>query len=113
MNEITARDALEWESWLEAHHDSAAEIWIRVAKKSSGIPSVQPPEATEIALCFGWIDSHRRRGDETHYLQRYSPRRAGSNWSEINLAAADRLIAAGRMRRAGMRELQKYRTRKD
>jgi uncharacterized protein YdeI (YjbR/CyaY-like superfamily) len=108
MDEITARDAREWEAWLEAHHDSAAEIWIRIAKKHSGIPSVQPAEAIEVALCFGWIDSHRRRADETHYLQRYSPRRRGSNWSAINLASADRLIAARRMRPSGLRELQKF-----
>lgn len=107
MNEITARDARQWEAWLEANHDTTDEVWIRVAKKASGIPSVQPAEATEIALCFGWIDSHRRAGDELTYLQRYSPRRRGSRWSALNVAAAERLIGTGRMRRAGLAAFDK------
>lgn len=107
MEEITAADSQQWEAWLEDNHDTVAEVWIRIAKKSSGRPSVQPPEATEVALCFGWIDSHRRAGDETTYLQRYSPRRRGSRWSELNVAAARRLIAEGRMRPAGLAEFKK------
>jgi uncharacterized protein YdeI (YjbR/CyaY-like superfamily) len=103
MNEITAKSAQEWEAWLSIHHSNIAEIWIRIAKKSSGISSVQPDEATIVALCFGWIDSHRRSLDQTHYLQRYSPRRQGSNWSAINIARAEQLIADGRMRPAGLR----------
>jgi uncharacterized protein YdeI (YjbR/CyaY-like superfamily) len=103
MNEITARDAQEWEAWLAAHHEDTTEIWIRIAKKHTGIASVQPDEAIEVALCYGWIDSHRRAGDDSHYLQRYSPRRKRSNWSDINIARAERLIAAGRMRPAGRR----------
>lgn len=101
MNQITAADAQQWEAWLDAHHATETDVWIRVAKVSSGIPSVQPYEATEVALCFGWIDSHRRAESDTHYLQRYSPRRRGSNWSAINIARAEALIAAGRMRPAG------------
>jgi uncharacterized protein YdeI (YjbR/CyaY-like superfamily) len=107
MNEITAATEQEWEAWLEAHHASASEVWIKVAKKSSGIASVQPDEATTVALCFGWIDSHRRALDASHYLQRYSPRRRGSSWSAINLARAARLIEAGRMRPAGFAELDR------
>ncbi|GAB3741335.1 YdeI/OmpD-associated family protein [Microlunatus parietis] len=107
MNVITARDAREWEAWLEAHHHSESEIWIKIAKKASGVASVQPAEATEVALCFGWIDSHRRRGDQTTYFQRYSPRRRGSRWSQLNVAAAERLIESGRMRPAGFAEFRK------
>ena len=107
MDEITATDARDWETWLESHHDTVSEVWIRIAKKSSGRASVQPPEATEVALCFGWIDSHRRAGDEATYLQRYSPRRRGSRWSDLNIAAARRLIAEGRMRPAGLAEFEK------
>jgi uncharacterized protein YdeI (YjbR/CyaY-like superfamily) len=107
MKLITAIDAAEWEAWLDAHHDSTTEVWIRIAKKSSGIRSVQPDQATEVALCFGWIDSHRRALDATHYLQRYSPRRKGSRWSAANLAAAQRLTEAGRMRPGGLVELSK------
>lgn len=102
MDEITAADADAWERWLEAHHAHTDEIWIRVAKKSSGIASVQPYDATTVALCFGWIDSHRRAGDEATYLQRYSPRRRGSHWSAINIARAEQLIADGRMRPEGL-----------
>jgi len=102
MNQITARDGEHWERWLQTHHDTVDEVWIRVAKKASGIPSVQPAEATEIALCFGWIDGHRRACDEATYLQRYSPRRRGSRWSALNIAAAERLIETGRMRSAGL-----------
>lgn len=102
MNEITAVDADAWERWLEAHHSDTDEIWIRVAKKSSGKPSVQPYDATTVALCFGWIDSHRRAGDGDTYLQRYSPRRRGSRWSAINIARAEQLIAEGRMRPEGL-----------
>jgi uncharacterized protein YdeI (YjbR/CyaY-like superfamily) len=111
MNVITARDAREWEAWLEDHHGSESEIWIRIAKKSSGIESVQPAEATEVALCFGWIDSHRRRDGARTYLQRYSPRRRGSHWSHINIAVAERLILHGRMRPSGLAEFRKRTTR--
>lgn len=107
MNEITAHNAAEWEAWLVANHDTTSEIWIRTAKRQSGIESIRPAEATEVALCFGWIDSHRRRGDGTWFLQRYSPRRTGSHWSEANLALAEQLIAAGRMRPAGLAEFTK------
>jgi uncharacterized protein YdeI (YjbR/CyaY-like superfamily) len=102
MKQITAVDAEQWEHWLETHHDTADEVWIRVAKKASGTPSVQPAEATVVALCFGWIDSHRRACDQATYLQRYSPRRRGSRWSALNIAAARQLIATGRMRPAGL-----------
>lgn len=102
MEEITAVDATAWERWLEAHHSDTDEVWIRVAKKSSGIASVQPYDATTVALCFGWIDSHRRALDATTYLQRYSPRRRGSNWSAINIARAEQLISDGRMRPEGL-----------
>lgn len=112
MNEITATDATTWEEWLDVHHDTVDEVWIRIAKKASGIPSVQPDEATEVALCFGWIDSHRRSLDRTHYLQRYSPRRPGSNWSAINIARAEQLIADGRMRPSGRRAFAHHTTTK-
>lgn len=109
MDAITARTPRHWERWLEAHHDNAEDVWILIGKRSSGIPSVQPEEATEVALCFGWIDSHRRAVDDLTYLQRYSPRRRGSHWSERNIALAERLIAENRMRPAGMAEYQKRR----
>jgi uncharacterized protein YdeI (YjbR/CyaY-like superfamily) len=98
---ITCADANAWESWLAAHHETAGEVWVRIAKKNAPQPSVTITETLDGALCYGWIDSHRRSLDPHHYLQRYSPRRARSPWSRVNVAKAEALIAAGRMRPAG------------
>jgi uncharacterized protein YdeI (YjbR/CyaY-like superfamily) len=96
----------EWEAWLEEHHDRAAGVWIKVAKKGSGIPSVTIAEALDVVLCFGWIDGQRLAFDEDWFLQRYTPRRARSNWSQINRDKVTALIAEGRMRPAGMRAVE-------
>ena len=101
MTSMTFADAAAWEAWLAAHHDSAAEVWLTIARRGSTLVTVTIGEALDVALCYGWIDSHRRRGDELGYLQRYSPRRRRSPWSAINAAKAEALIAAGRMRPAG------------
>lgn len=98
---VTCADAAEWEAWLAANHASADEVWVRIAKKGAPEPSVTITETLDGALCYGWIDSHRRSLDAHHYLQRYSPRRARSPWSQVNVAKAEALIAAGRMRPAG------------
>ncbi|MFD4439654.1 YdeI family protein [Nocardia sp. NPDC058519] len=98
---ITCADSAEWEAWLAANHADASEVWVRIAKKGAPDPSVTITETLDGALCYGWIDSHRRSLDADHYLQRYSPRRARSPWSQINVAKAEALIAAGRMRPAG------------
>lgn len=95
-------DAAEWESWLAEHHASAADVWIRIAKKGSRRKSVTITEALDVALCHGWIDSHRKALDGDYYLQRYSPRRPTSSWSRINVGKVEALIAAGRMREAGL-----------
>jgi uncharacterized protein YdeI (YjbR/CyaY-like superfamily) len=95
-------DAAEWESWLAEHHGSVTEVWIKIAKKGSGRTSVTITEALDVALCHGWIDSHRKALDENYYLQRYSPRRPTSSWSRINVAKVEALIAAGRMREPGL-----------
>jgi uncharacterized protein YdeI (YjbR/CyaY-like superfamily) len=97
----------EFETWLEDHHATAPGVWIRIAKKATGIPTITPAEAIESCLCFGWIDGQRRAGDEATFLQRYTPRRARSRWSKINRAKAEELIAAGRMRPAGLAEVQR------
>ncbi|MDO3651127.1 YdeI/OmpD-associated family protein [Nocardia mangyaensis] len=98
---ITCASASEWEEWLAAHHETAGEVWVRIAKKGAPTPSVTIIETLDGALCYGWIDSHRRSLDAHHYLQRYSPRRTRSPWSQVNVAKAEALIAAGRMRPAG------------
>ena len=96
-----------WESWLAEHHDTARGVWIKVARSGSGVPSVTISEAIEVALCHGWIDGRRQSGDETYYLQRFTPRTARSKWSKVNRAKAEELIAAGRMRPGGLREVER------
>ena len=75
--------AVAWDAWLAENHASANGVWIKMAKKASGIPTVTNLEALESALCYGWIDGIRRRFDEKWFLQRYTPRRSRSNWSRI------------------------------
>ncbi|WP_082681224.1 YdeI/OmpD-associated family protein [Nocardia jinanensis] len=93
--------AEDYETWLSTHHDTASEIWLKIAKKNAPTPTITITEALDVALCYGWIDSHRRAFDADHYLQRYSPRTPKSPWSEINRRKAESLIAAGRMRDPG------------
>jgi uncharacterized protein YdeI (YjbR/CyaY-like superfamily) len=105
--QLTFATAAEWEAWLEANHATADAVWIKVAKKGSGIPSVTIEEALDACLCFGWIDGIRRALDGEYYLQRYTPRRSRSNWSQRNADSVARLTAAGRMRPAGLAEVQR------
>jgi uncharacterized protein YdeI (YjbR/CyaY-like superfamily) len=97
----------DFEAWLEAEHETAPGLWVRIAKKSSGIPTVSPAEAIESCLCFGWIDGKRISNDDTTFLQRYTPRRSRSKWSKINRDTATRLIDEGRMRPRGLAEVQR------
>jgi uncharacterized protein YdeI (YjbR/CyaY-like superfamily) len=99
---VAFADAAQWESWLAERHERSAGVWLKIAKKNSGRTSVTITEALDVALCYGWIDSHRRSHDEDHYLQRYSPRRAKSAWSRVNVDKAEALVAAGRMRPPGL-----------
>jgi uncharacterized protein YdeI (YjbR/CyaY-like superfamily) len=96
----------ELEAWLEREHDRSPGIWLKIAKKGSGLTSVSYPQALELALCFGWIDSQKRGLDEKHFLQRFTPRRPGGRWSRINREKAEALIEAGRMRPAGAAEVE-------
>jgi uncharacterized protein YdeI (YjbR/CyaY-like superfamily) len=106
---IAFESPAELEAWLEANHCSDRGLWIKFAKKASGIPSVTYAEALEIALSYGWIDGTRRRFDERWFVQRFTPRRARSKWSKINREKAERLIAEGRMRPAGLSEVERAR----
>ncbi len=99
---ITCTDAAEWEAWLAANHDRAPEVWVKIAKKSAPDTTITLSEALDGALCYGWIDSIRRGYDAHHYLQRYSPRRPRSPWSQVNVAKVEALLAAGRMRAPGL-----------
>ena len=99
-------DVAAWEAWLEAHHASATEVWLRIAKKGSGLPSISIADALDGALCFGWIDGQRKGLDDVSFLQRYCPRRPRSTWSQVNVEKVARLTAEGRMRPAGLAEVE-------
>jgi uncharacterized protein YdeI (YjbR/CyaY-like superfamily) len=101
------RTTRAWEQWLDRNAGRAEGIWMKIAKRDSGITSVTHAEALEVALCFGWIDGQRRALDETHFLQRFTPRRARSMWSKINREKVTALIESGRMRPPGMREVER------
>src|SRR5688500_10058213 len=101
------KDAEALDAWLAKNQSAAAGIWIRLAKKGSGIKSITYPEAVEIALCQGWIDSQMRPESATAYLQRFTPRRPTSVWSKINREKALALIASGRMRPGGLAEIDR------
>jgi uncharacterized protein YdeI (YjbR/CyaY-like superfamily) len=99
-------DAAEWEAWLKRHHGESGGVWLKIAKKGSGKPSIGISDALDVALCYGWIDSHRRGFDAFHFLQRYSLRRSKSPWSRLNVDRAEALIAAKRMRAPGLEEIR-------
>jgi uncharacterized protein YdeI (YjbR/CyaY-like superfamily) len=93
------------ERWLSTHHDCEPELWLRIFKKDSGIASVTPAQALDVALCWGWIDGIRKGLDDRSFLQRYTRRRAKSVWSQINRDHVARLAAAGRMTPHGLRQV--------
>ncbi len=93
-------------AWLAAHHEREPELWLKIYKKASGQATVNWEEAVIEALCWGWIDSIRKSLDSEAYLQRFTPRRKGSVWSQRNCEHVGRLIAAGSMQPAGLREVE-------
>jgi uncharacterized protein YdeI (YjbR/CyaY-like superfamily) len=97
----TFKDQGSREKWLDANHAKSPGIWLRFAKKASGIASVDYPQALDVALCYGWIDGQRRSLDDESFLQRFTPRGPRSLWSKINTEKVAVLINAGRMRAAG------------
>jgi uncharacterized protein YdeI (YjbR/CyaY-like superfamily) len=98
-------DAAGWESWLAAQHALRTDVWLRIARRHSGIDSITVTEALDVALCYGWIDGQRKAHDDVSFLQRYCRRRPGSTWSKVNVAKVEALLAAGRMRPAGLAEV--------
>jgi uncharacterized protein YdeI (YjbR/CyaY-like superfamily) len=100
-------DAGEFEAWLEQHHDRNPGVWLRIAKKGAAESSIGYAEAVELALCFGWIDGQKAGQDDEYWLQRFTPRSRRSRWSRINRDKAQQLIAAGRMRPAGLAEVER------
>jgi uncharacterized protein YdeI (YjbR/CyaY-like superfamily) len=103
---VELADQAAWREWLEANHSSPDGVWLKFAKKSSPTATVNYAEALEEALCFGWIDAQVRRFDEHFYLQRFTPRRARSKWSQTNVQHAERLIAERRMQAAGLAQIE-------
>lgn len=102
---IAFDDADAWEQWLVAQADAKG-LWLKIAKKGAGVPSVNYAEALDVALCHGWIDGQKRSFDDRFFLQRFTPRRPKGLWSKINIGHVERLIAAGRMRDGGLREVE-------
>ncbi|TDK22301.1 hypothetical protein E2F46_14020 [Luteimonas aestuarii] len=98
------RDAAAWQAWLSRHEDSPG-MWLKIAKKGSGIASVTYAEALDVALCHGWIDGLKKSLDTDFFLQRFTPRKPRSLWSKINIEKVERLVAAGRMQPAGLRQV--------
>ncbi len=99
------RTEAAFEKWLATNHDRESEIWLKVHKKDSGLPSVTCAQALNVALCWGWIDGIRKSFDESSFLQRYTPRRAKSTWSQVNRDHVARLVRAGRMTPHGQRQI--------
>ncbi|MEO3872807.1 YdeI/OmpD-associated family protein [Nonomuraea sp. B12E4] len=96
-----------FEKWLETEHEVSPGLWLKIAKKESGIPSVSYAEALDVALCFGWIDGQKDKFDAEHWLQRFTPRTPRSRWSKVNRGRAEELIAAGSMRPTGLAQIEK------
>ena len=95
-----------WADWLAKQHDKSAGVWLKLAKKDSGISSVTYAEALDVALCYGWIDGQKNSFDEKYFLQKFTPRRPKSIWSKINVEKVERLIASGQMKPAGLKTIE-------
>src|SRR5215472_4530021 len=101
------KDEKSWAVWLEKHDHSSAGVWMRVAKKGSGLESVSYPEALEVAICYGWIDGQKQTENERTWLQKFLPRSEKSIWSKINREKALALVKSHRMRPAGWEAIER------
>ncbi|MFN0100231.1 MAG: YdeI/OmpD-associated family protein [Gemmatimonadaceae bacterium] len=99
------RTEAAFERWLSVHHARAIELWLRIYKKDSGVPTVTYAQALDVALCWGWIDGIRKAFDEASFVQRFTPRRPKSVWSQVNRDHIERLTGAGRMTAHGQRQV--------
>ncbi len=100
------KSAQAFEAWLRGHHAASAGLWLKIAKRGADEPSVTYPEAVEVALCWGWIDGQKKGLDEQHFLQRFTPRRARSIWSKVNVGKVEVLINEGRMQAPGLAQVE-------
>src|ERR1041385_1492057 len=96
----------KWAEWLVGEHYKSAGMWVKRAKKDAGIPSVTYEEALDVALCYGWIDGQKKGFDDKYWLQKFTPRGTKSIWSKINTEKAERLIASGEMKPAGLQAVE-------
>jgi uncharacterized protein YdeI (YjbR/CyaY-like superfamily) len=96
----------DWEMWLEKHHSEAKGVWLKLAKKATGIPSITRADALDGALCYGWIDGQSASFDTQYWLQKFTPRAPRSTWSQVNRDKVGVLQTAGRMRVAGIRQVK-------
>jgi len=96
-----------WDAWLAAHHADSPGLWVKIAKKGAAGRTVSYSDALDVALCHGWIDGQKGRHDDEYWLQRFTPRKPGSKWSKINTERVAALTASGRMRPAGLREVER------
>ena len=100
----------DWETWLDEHHRTSKGLWLKIAKKDSGVDSVNYAEALDVALCHGWIDGQKGAFDDTFWLQKFTPRGPRSKWSKINVDKALALIDANRMKPAGLAAIEQARS---
>ena len=99
-------DKKEWTDWLARQYGKSTGMWLKIAKKDSGIASLTYDEALESALCYGWIDGQKKGFDDKYWLQKFTPRGSKSIWSKINTEKAERLIASGHMKPAGLQAIE-------
>ena len=102
MKTLSLKTAAQWRQWLARHHDSETEVWLVFHKQHTGVTSIDYTDALDEALCFGWVDSLVRRLDDRRFARKFTPRRAGSRWSDINRRRYAGLAAAGRLHQAGI-----------
>jgi uncharacterized protein YdeI (YjbR/CyaY-like superfamily) len=103
---LTCRSAKEWSQWLARNHGKSDGVWLKFFKKTADGVAISRPEALDEALCYGWIDGQLKKHDDESWLQKFTPRRTKSIWSKINVGHATRLIESGRMKPAGLREVE-------
>lgn len=103
---LTFESKKKFADWLAKNHDKSAGVWLKLAKKGTGIPSVTYAEALDVALCYGWIDGQRNSFDDQYFLQKYTPRRPKSIWSKINVGHVERLVASGEMKPSGLKAIE-------
>lgn len=94
-----------WEQWLETYHERSHGIWVKISKKDSERTTVTYSEALDVALCYGWIDAQKKPYDQEMWLQKFTPRRPNSGWSKVNVDKVTQLVASGKMKPSGMKEV--------